>query len=340
MALIQRETLLQILDSVEPGLAPREVIEQSSCFVFLGDRVITFNDEVACQHEINLEVEGAVPAAPLQALLRKLDEDELNIELTEDTESAYLSVNGKGRSAGLRLIREIALPFKRVEKPGNWQPLPDKFAEAVDIAGTCAGKDASAFWVSCIHIHPRWVEACDGFQAARYKIKTGVPTQVLVRAHAIKNVVPLGMTEFSFTPAWMHFRNPAGLIMSVRCYSEEYKDIGRFFDCTGAPMTLPKGLAEAAEKAEIFGSDNIKNPSVSIEMKPGRLRIRGSGTMGYYSEVKQIQYDGAPITFTIAPKLLQAIVQRHSECEILEERLKVDGGSFVYVTSLGVASEV
>ena len=44
---VSREKLMQALEAVSPGLANRELIEQSSCFVFKSGMVMTFNDEVA-----------------------------------------------------------------------------------------------------------------------------------------------------------------------------------------------------------------------------------------------------------------------------------------------------
>jgi hypothetical protein len=66
---INREEFLRNLESVEPGLSPREILEQSSCFIFQKGWIKTFNDEVACKIKSPLKLEGAVQAAPLLAIL-------------------------------------------------------------------------------------------------------------------------------------------------------------------------------------------------------------------------------------------------------------------------------
>ena len=78
---INREELLNQLESVQPGLSIREIIEQSSCFVFQDGKVITYNDEIFCSQKTPLKIKGAVLAAPLIALLRKMVETEVDIEL-------------------------------------------------------------------------------------------------------------------------------------------------------------------------------------------------------------------------------------------------------------------
>ena len=53
---INRMNLLNVLESVHPGLSKRDMVEQSACFVFQGGRVITFNDEIACSLETELSI--------------------------------------------------------------------------------------------------------------------------------------------------------------------------------------------------------------------------------------------------------------------------------------------
>ena len=61
---IQREELIRKLESVQPGLAVRETIEQSSTFVFYHGDVHTLNDEVYCRCPSGLDpkAKAAVPA--------------------------------------------------------------------------------------------------------------------------------------------------------------------------------------------------------------------------------------------------------------------------------------
>ena len=61
------------LEAVSPGLATREAIEQSSCFVFKDGRVMTFNDEVACSIDCELGFDGAVAAKPLRSAVWALE---------------------------------------------------------------------------------------------------------------------------------------------------------------------------------------------------------------------------------------------------------------------------
>ena len=91
MLKINREELLQQLESVVPGLSVKEIIEQSKCFVFKDKKVMTYNDEVACTQDSCLDIEGAVEAMPLISLLRKLKEEEIDLHYV------YGTTSGKGK---------------------------------------------------------------------------------------------------------------------------------------------------------------------------------------------------------------------------------------------------
>lgn len=328
-----REKLLRKLEAVSPGLATREAIEQSSCFVFKDGRVITFNDEIACSMECDIGVDGAVAAKPLIELLGKLSEDVVDIAPKEG--GGELVVKGKRRRAGILLEAEIALPVSAVDTPGDWSDLDPEFADGVSVVQQCAGKDANQFALTCVHITPTHVEACDNYQLARYPLKVDVEKAFLVKKDNIKHIIGLGMTEMSETRTWIHFRNPAGLVLSARREMDEFQNLDEILSMEGTPTTLPGGLAEAVDKAEIFSSENSENNVVEVVLKGGQLRLRGEGATGWYEERKQVKWDGEDLAFNIAPKMLVDITERANDCTLEPGRLKIDGGKFTYVTCLG-----
>lgn len=335
---VSRTELLALLSSVSHGLSTRDIIEQSSCFVFNKGEVMTYNDEVACRAVTSLtKLKGAVQAAPFMSVLEKMPDDELQLS----TSKGELIIQGKRRQAAIRMEAEVLLPMKHVEKPGKFHKLHKDFSDAIAIAHECTGKDEQKFWTTCVHIHPDWIEACDSIQVTRYKLATGIKKSTLVRGKAIKCITELEMTRFCETPTWLHFKNKEGLVLSCRRYMEDYPvgDLTRILKVHGTKTPLPKGLGEAAERADIFSSENTDNNSVEVGLRPGRLTIKGEGVSGYYVERKKLRYKGPPLDFLIGPKLLQELTRRHNECEITEDRLKVNGGKFVYVSCLSKTGE-
>jgi len=336
---VNREEFLRAIESIQPGLSPKDIIEQSSCVVFSKGYLKSFNDEISCQCPIEFGngkslvgkiPEGAVQAKSLMEILHKLPEEELEIE-TKENEIVLI---GKGRKSGIRLEKEVTLPIDSVEKPKDWIKLDPHFGESIGIVQNCAGNDAGQFALTCVNISQKWVESCDNTQLCRWKITTGIKAPTLVRKESIKHIVSLGMTELSETESWLHFRNPHGLILSCRRYMEDFPDLSKVLEVEGEPIALPPGLAEAADKAAIFSSENVDNNQVLIDLKPGWLRIKGQGISGWYTETKKIKYSGKSMSFLVAPNILADLVKKTTDCFISEDRIKVDSGSYLWVSCL------
>jgi hypothetical protein len=280
-----------------------------------------------------LKIEGAVPAKPLIAILHKLTEDKLDVSVLK----SQLLIKAGNKRSGIRMDQEVLLPIEAVDTPKKWKPLPDNFSDAIAIVQPCAGSNESQFVMTCVHLTPKWVEACDNHQVSRFKIRTDISDSVLIRKESIKHIISLDMSEVSETKHWIHFRNADGLVLSCRHWVDDYpsKDISKVLKVDGDPLTLPKGLKEAAEKAEVFSSENTDDSHLVVSLKKGKFKITGRGTSGWFTEVKESKYTGQSFQFTIPPKLLVKLVQQHNDCLVSEGRLKVKGGKFVYVTVLG-----
>lgn len=327
---VNREELLRKLESVSPGLAVKEAVEQSSCFAFKGGSVVTFNDEVACRTKCDVGFEGAVAAKPLLELLAKMPEEEVDVGPTD----GGLLVKGKRRRSTIVMEADITLPVGVVDRPDKWRPVDAEFSEAISIVQHCAGKDYTHFYTVCIHITPDYVEACDNFHAARYPVATGVVEPCLVKKESIKHIVGLGMTKVGATNAWLHYRNPSGLVFSLRREQDDYPEVDGILEVRGTKTTLPNGLADAIGRAEIFSSENPDENKVVVELRAKQLSLRGRGASGWYEERRDVVWNGSPFAFTISPNLLLEILERTNECYIADNRLIVDNGKFVYVTSV------
>lgn len=329
---INRNELLRVLGAVSPGLSPKDIVEQSACFAFRNGWVMTFNDEVSARIKTGLPKEfvGAVHADSFFKVLTKLPEEEVELE----PDGGELRVRGKRRRAGIRMEADIVLPIEHVERPTEWTELPENFLEAVRIVQESAGRNEEEFVTVCVNIAPRWIEACDRMQATRYKIRTGVEKPFLVRAVALKHITSTEMTEIAETESWVHFRNPSGLILSCRRYNEEFPDLAPALDYQGEAAVLPKGLTEAADLASIFTGEDKDSDYVSVELSEGRLRVRGEGSKGWASSDVKLAYHGRALAFRVSPKLLVELVNKHNECELGPDKLKVTGERWVYVTGL------
>lgn len=328
---IEREALLGDLELVRPGLSPREFIEQSACFVFQNGHVITFNDEVSCRKKTAIQSTGAVAAKALLEVLHKVDDASLEVE----DDGGEIQFKGNGKRFGVAVEKEISLPIDRVEMPENWHPFEKRVIEAVGMVQHCVGKDESKFITTCVHLFPNGVESCDNRQMMRCSLPTGLKKSVIVRGTSIAHICVLAMDKIALTQSWLHFTNSSGLILSCRRYDEQFPDLSSILSFKGEPTSIPKDLAKVCDRASIFAEgEEGAEPLVSVSLIPGKLKIVGEGHAGWYKEIKNIVYDGPPLDFCVAPELLRHIGEKYSDAEVGQDRLKVKGGNWTYITAL------
>lgn len=329
MQKLRREELLDECQTVAPGLSPREIVQQSSCFVFHKGRIWTFNDEVACSLPTRVKAEGAVKASYLIELLAEMKDETVDVEVTD----SELVVRGKSEEAAVSLEKTVILPIDQVEPPKKWVKLDKEFEEAVKLVVQCASRDASQFALTCVHLAPEFVEACDNFQMIRHTLKTGVSGDVLIRQEALAPLASLDVTEVSQGEKWTHFRSKTGLVYSCRRHLEDYPDLSPFLKKAGEPITLHKSLAENMKRAGIFSKDNADFDQVKVQLKTDRIRVSSRGTYGRYHGVKRVSYKGPPVSFLIAPTLFAQLVEQHDDCRISEGKIHVSRDRFVYVAA-------
>ncbi len=335
---INREELLHALESVEPAVSQREILEQSVCLVFKDSKIIAFDDELACTAPSKLKSSftGAVKASSLLDILRKLKEDDIDV----DFKDSQLIITGKNKKTELTLESEITLPVDSVETPTEWKDLHEDFCEAINTVQGCASKDESQFHLTCIHVAPKWIEASDTYQISRFKLDTGLKESILLKKKALHHVAESGATKFSETETWVHFQAPTGLVISCRRYLEEFPDMTPYLNVEGGKtVTLPKGLDEAIARAGIFSADNADDDQILVSLSRNKLKLIGRGASGKHTEWRKIAYDGPDLSFYISPELITEIAKKYTKCQMTEAALRVDGGSWTYVTCLTVPDE-
>lgn len=334
MQLVDKHALLNALEGTKPGLTQKEVIEQSSSFVFKDGRVYTFNDEVCCSAKTELEIEGSVLGMPLLEILRRLPDDEIKVEVGE----GELLIRGRKKEIGVRMEKEIYMPLESVEQTnGKWKTISEDFLDAMDLVRQCAETDKTKGALTCVRMTPECIEAFDNYQMCRWTVNTKLKDEALIKSDTAKAIVKLGINKISATGQWVHFWNQENdIILSSRKYIEDYIDLAPYLAVQGVPASFPKGLVEAIELSELSSADNNQDEKnvVLVEIRPDKLRITGTGVSSRYTETKSIRYKGTSLAFKIHSKILSNIVSRFNDCHISEKFIHVDGGSFVFAARL------
>jgi len=332
---ISKSQLLAALEIVKPGLANKELIEQSTSFAFMGDRVVTYNDDISMSHPITgLELTGAVTAELLYKLLGKLKDDAINIELKE---GEILFKSGRAK-AGLNIQQEIKLPLdEEIAYKEKWKALPDTFIAGVDFSVGSCSRDMSRPVLTCVHvIQEGFVEASDSHRIMRYTLAGEMPIEdFLLPSSAAMTMCKLKPTHIAKGRGWVHFKNAKETILSCRIFEDKFPDTSVILDVKGKPIELPKEISVILDRAAVFAKrDHQMDESVQITLEPGRLKIRGQAESGWFEESCRMTYEGENLTFNVTPYLLKGILTQTSSGILGEHLLKFEGANWIYVTAL------
>lgn len=337
---IDRESFLADLEAIKPGLTPAEVLIQSSCFAFLDGLVWTYNDLVCCNVPSKLgdSFTGAIPATPLLTQLGKLSESEVDISQNIKAKGEMV-IAGKGKKRTyITMENKVMLEVSKVDKPKTWHPLPKEFAEGVKLVKDCGGNDKSKPMYTVVRWHPKWLEAADGFQMMRFLVDTStLEAPVLIKRDAIQHVSSLGMTKYAVSNAWVHFRNPAKLVMSCRkVMGIEFENLSKFLNKEGGSLvTLPKGLEKACALCNTFAMENKDHSLVKITLSQSGSRIEARGVSGRHEQpIKGVEYKGPDMVFLAKPDLLSQLVKKHSDFTIAEGWIRAKGPRFTFLARL------
>lgn len=337
-----RQQLINILTAVRPGLASKEVLEQSTSFIFSAGVVLTYNDEIAVQHPLpeGLDLEGAVAAKELYALLNKLPDEEIALETTD----SELIVEGKKARSGIRLqaASTVEETLRVLGHPSDWSQLPEKFVEAIVFCSFSTGRDMTKPLLTCVCVDDAFVMSSDDRRITRFDVGEGLDLkgQLLIPAVSIKALSAYPITSYDVTKGWLHFRTDDGVVFSCRNIEGTYpaEKIHSILDNSdGEPVKLPSGLAETLERAGVFSSGvsrvDVGN-RVRVSLSEGELMVRGESDAGWLEEKARVRYKGPDVSFDVSADFLQAILAHSGEMLIGENVLKFEGDNFVHIVSM------
>lgn len=336
-----KTNLKTALEIVRPGLATKELIEQSTSFAFLSGHVATYNDEISIMHPLDKTLKGlsgAVKAEEFYNLLNKLKQEEIEITLTE----AEIQITAGKSRAGLTLQQEVKLPLSEVGDIGEFTPLTDDFCKALQFTSNAAGTDMSRPILTCVNVTPKgFMEASDGYRICRTGFKKlPFKTPFLIPSAAVKHITGMKPTGISLGSGWLHFQNEQGTILSCRTFNEEFPDVAPHMVVSdGVELMLPKTITEMLERAQVFSKkDHSADEAIDCEVKDKQFTITGQNEYGWYEESTPVRYTGDEFSFTVTPYLLKDILGKTGQAVIGQNKIRFEGEGWEFIAMLREAS--
>lgn len=335
---VDRVEFLKILDRMKHGLANKEIVEQSTSFIFSDGRVFAFNDTVLVSSDTHIEGTFSVSASELMAVFNKLKEKEVSLTVGENE---LLLKSGKFK-AGVRLDKEIKLSVEEVKMPKRWRSLPEGFIDGLKTCEFSASRDMSRPTFCTIHITENKMDSFDNYRFTRYTMKGRFVKRALLPIGSASVLSGLeGLKEYGVAKGWLHFKMEDGVEISCRTYDGDYPDIDGLIEGMGEGQSVifPDKLKEALERVSVLSEDDLADGKTVTVLwaSDGELILRGEGSAGWAEEKFDAPTKGKDdIKFKINPKFLLDILSHNSKIQITDDGSKMvfEGDNFIHVLCL------
>jgi len=329
--IIDRLKLIKALETVKPGLASKEMIEQSTSFCFIKGNVVTYNDEISISCPLSgLDMEGAISAFELHAFISKVKLTEIDLEIKENE----LIIKAGKSKAALKLNVDVVLPIEEIGVIKKWKKLPDNFCSGLNFCMPVCSRNMSRPLFTCVHVNGDSVEGSDSFRIAKYTLTSKTETKpFLIPANVCSKVIKMFPSHIAEGEGWVHFKTEDGAVLSCRIFEEKYPEVVEILHVKGTAITFPGNLLSILDKASIFSKrEHILDESITIIIESRMIKVISASETGRFEEKERIAYTGEPITFSIPPYLLKDILKQTSQGIINAERLRFEGDNWEYVT--------
>jgi len=332
---INKEQLQKALMIVQPGLASKDVIEQTTSFAFLNGKVMTYNDWISISHPVEgLDIQGVLPSKELYKLLQRINNEEIDIKVNGNQVDLKF---GKGH-ANLTLQTEIKIPLIKIKN--DWKKLPKSFNHLAKLAMGSCSRDMSLPLLTCIDVHENGIlQATDSYRIIYCDLKEKMPIETfLFSASSAKEAIKINPTQIAKDEKWIHFLNEEGTIISCRLnkFEKKYPDLKKHFNIEKEKsVEFPKITNEILERAQVFATrDSQFDEEIIINIQNKRMTISSRSETGSFSEKTLIHYEGDPIEFIIPPCLLVDILKETNQCKLGKNSIKFEGKGWQYVSVL------
>lgn len=334
--IVNTQALLDVLNMVRSGLTAKAMVQQSDCFVFHGNKIYTYNDEVAISHPFEIDINGAVPAKEFLNLLSRIKQKEIHITQTDSN----LLIKGKNNKANIKIVSKITLPIDQINPPNQFNILPKEFTTALKFCLFSCSKDMTKPALTCIHCTKGQIESSDNYRVTVrfFDNDSYFPQPFLIPSAAAKSLTAFNVIKYAISLGWLHFETEKGVLFSCRTYENmTFPNINKIIDIKGKQVNLPDNLDDVLKRACVFTeTKTYAGDRVSIELSDGKLTVRSEGDVGWFEEFCIVSYKGNTKKFEVHPEHLLHIFYLCNTMEVTKNRLIFENKSedFIHVVSL------
>jgi DNA polymerase III sliding clamp (beta) subunit (PCNA family) len=332
---VNRKELLVKLNLIQPGLTKKEIMDQSTHFVFTGKEIASHNGYISVTTPFETDLQCSVPSDKFYNLLSKIEDEDVEISL-DDNGSQILVKSAHVRS-GMAIIIDKVIEdrLSTIPQPKKWKKLPKDFVKGLRLCMFSVSKDQYCGALNCVYVSGEDVYSTDNFRVSHYKMSGVVKDKFLLPLIVVLDLVKFKVVEYALETGWALFRMDDDTIFSCRCMLGDYPDASKLFTLEGNKITFPKKLQEVIETVSmIIEDDRDINKRIEITIDGGKIICRAEQERGWIEREMDIKYDGKKAKLSINPVFLYEILDKSSDVIIGDNKALFSSDSFQHIMAL------
>lgn len=340
---ISREKLISLLETIRPGVARKEIVEQSTHFVFTGKEAITFNEQICvCAVSPLRGFICSVQAEEFTKLIKSMQAEELTMRVVESGGRHAVKIESGTVKAEFTVsqnegVQDLIKKLKLNSLSGLWKPVPEDLIQALKWCLFSASEDATQGVLTCIHIKKKTVSSSDDMRVSLYSMGKPLDAELLIPAISAEELVKFPIEEYCVVEPWAYFRTGAKAIFCARLMDGTYPSTKEFFEFEGVEVELPGGLGQALESAEIMAAGDFPiDKRVKITIDKGKLEVFAENeSLGWIKTEINMGVKNCPtVTFIINPIFLREILGKTNVVKVGSDRALFQTDNFKHLVSL------
>lgn len=339
---VQKAEILAALTKVKPGLAKKEIVEQATHFVFVGNEIVTFNDQLCIMHPFECDAEFSVKGEEFFKIISNIAEEEFTLTEADNT----VKIKSKSTKASLStVVGETATVTHLIEKikadiagKDFWKPLPKDFVDGLYLCAFSASRDLATGVRACVAIKGETVYSTDGLRASMYVYDSKMD-ELLIPAKDAMELSKYKVKEYGISDNWVHFRTKDGIVFNCKAMKGEYpyKAVSNIFEDDEPTVSLPDTLKEAVSSVLILADGDMDiNRIIQVEVESGKIICKAEKERGKMEKVVPFDYKGDDFKFAINPIFFNQILQHATGLNLYEDKAMFSSDNFWHIVSLPV----
>jgi len=307
---LNRQEFIDILSTLKPALAKKDIIEQATHFVFTGKEIVTYNDKICIRYPLETTFKLSVKAEEFYKVISNIKEEE--IELDFNSKELLVSSNSVKSGFVISEDEKIEELVGTIGEPSKWHKLPEDFLEGVSMCMFSASKNQTQGIFCCINIKDDVIIACDNDNgiASQYFLDDKMKESFLIPAISVAELIKLNVVEYGMKESWISFRTENKVVFSSRIEKGDYADISKFFEFEFIRFRLPDKFKELVDTSCILADGDFDvDKEIDVVIDEGKISCKGQrDEVGWIEAECDIKAKSKKVEFVINPLLLSKIL--------------------------------